>query len=119
MAAAEHPSSRESAVERRSRSLLYRFFLFDWLFADVAQANGLLERRAAWRHNRQMRRYLPTYLRRWGFLALLAFLTGWLCESGLAANWLAAFWFVGFSLSLAVMAVIVVVWVFTGGIEVR
>jgi len=45
-------------------SLLYRYFFFDWLFSDVSRGS-LLERAAAWRSNREMRRYLPVYLRRW------------------------------------------------------
>jgi len=45
-------------------TLLYRYFFFGWLFKDVNHGN-LLERAAAWRHNRAQARWLPTYLRRW------------------------------------------------------
>lgn len=113
----EHSFAPGNEGDSPGHCVLYRFFLFDWLFADLGKTTGWWEHRAAWRHNRQMRRFLPTYLRRWGFVAILAFLTGWLCESGLAAAWMTAFWFVGFSLSVVVMTVIVVVWVFTAGVE--
>lgn len=93
-------------------SLLYRFFFFDWLFADLSKATSLLERHAAWRHNREMRKYLPTYLCRWGALGTGAFLTGCLCErvwqDQIAASWC----FTGFSVTVAVMAVIVAAWLF-------
>ena len=46
------------------RTLLCRYFFFGWLFKDVNQGN-LLERAAAWRHNRSQARWLPTYMRRW------------------------------------------------------
>lgn len=118
MLPAERPFAPGAADSCR-HSVLYRFFLFDWLFADLGKARGRYERRVAWLHNRQMRRFLPTYLRRWGVLAVQFFLTGWLCESGLAIAWMAAFWFVGFCLSVVVMTVIVVVWIFTAGIEIR
>src|SRR5689334_9819571 len=56
--------SAPSTVSEPLHSLLYRYFFFDWLFRDVSRGN-LLERAAAWRANREMRRYLPVYLRRW------------------------------------------------------
>lgn len=114
----EHPFPPPAAANVSGWALVYRFFLFDWLFADLSQT-AARDRRAAWNHNRRMRRYLPSYLRRWGAVALGAFLIGWLCESGFAAPWMAALWFLGFTVSVAVMAVIVVVWVFTAGIEAR
>ena len=45
-------------------SLLYRYFFFAWLFKDASRGN-LFERSAAWRHNREQARWLPTYMRRW------------------------------------------------------
>lgn len=91
-------------------SLLYRFFFFDWLFADISQAKGLLERHAAWRHNLEMRKYLPTYLRRWGVLAILAFLTGSLCDRVFQAQVAATCLFTGFGVTLAILAVITASW---------
>ena len=38
-------------------TLLYRYFFFGWLFKDVNRGN-LLERAAAWRHNREQARWL-------------------------------------------------------------
>lgn len=91
-------------------ALLYRFFFFDWLFADLSQARNLFERHAAWKHNLEMRKHLPTYLRRWGALALAAFLTGCLCEKVFEAQLAATCCFTGFSLTVGVMAVISAAW---------
>ncbi|MBS1191238.1 MAG: hypothetical protein H6R10_3030 [Rhodocyclaceae bacterium] len=91
-------------------SLLYRFFFFDWLFADMTQAKGLLECHAARQHNRAMRKYLPTYLRRWGGVAMTAFVAGSVCEQVFQAQLAATCCFTGFSLTLGVMAVIVAAW---------
>lgn len=91
-------------------ALLYRFFFFDWLFADISQAKGLLERHAAWAHNIEMRKYLPAYLRRWGVLAAAAFLTGGLCDRVFEAQLAATCCYTGFSVTLGVMAVIVAAW---------
>lgn len=92
-------------------SLLYRFFFFDWLFADITQARNLLERHAAWRHNLEMRKYLPTYLWRWGWLALAAFGAGSLCDRVWESQWAASCCYTGFGLTLAGMAVISASWV--------
>lgn len=94
------------------RSLLYRFFFFDWLFADLNRAQTLLERHAAWRHNREMRKYLPTYLRRWCCVASGAFAGGSLCERVWESQIAASCCFTGFTVTLAVMAVIVACWLF-------
>lgn len=91
-------------------SLLYRFFFFDWLFADITQAKSLLERHAAWAHNLEMRKYLPAYLCRWGTLGVAAFLAGSLCDRVLEAELAATCCFTGFSLTLAVMTVIAASW---------
>lgn len=91
-------------------SLLYRFFFFDWLFADITQAKGLLERHAARAHNQEMRKYLPAYLRRWGGLAVAAFLAGSLCDRVFEAQLVASCCYTGFSITLGVMAVIVAAW---------
>ena len=56
-------------------TLLYRYFLFGWLFKDVNRGN-VLERAAAWRHNREQARWLPTYMRRWIWVAV-SFLCAW------------------------------------------
>lgn len=93
-------------------SLLYRFFFFDWLFADLTKTTSLIERHAAWKHNQEMRKYLPTYLRRWGVISTAAFITGSMCESVWQANIAASWCFTGFSMTVAVMVVIVVAWLF-------
>lgn len=87
------------------RILLYRYFLFDWLFRDVRRGNTL-ERAAAWRHNREQARWLPTYLRRWLTVAILTYGLGAACELYLKAPLLSAFFFVPSAVSLSVNTVI-------------
>lgn len=91
-------------------SLLYRFYFFDWLFADIDQAKSLIERHAAWSHNFEMRKYLPAYLRRWGALGFAALLTGSLCDRVFEAELAASCCYTGFSVTIAVMAVIAAAW---------
>lgn len=93
-------------------ALLYRVWFFDWLFADMTRPRNLFERHAAWQHNRRMRRYLPTYLRRWAGLAAFAFALGCLFEQGLQARLIAAACYTGSCVTVPVMAVITVCWIF-------
>ena len=44
--------------------LVYRYWFWGWLFADV-NTGDLLRRAAAWRHNVSQRVHLPVYMRRW------------------------------------------------------
>lgn len=92
--------------------LVYRYLFFGWLFADLNLARNVVELRAAWRHNREMRRYLPVYLRRWAALFALSFSAGWLAEKGLETTLLAACCYAGSCITVPVMAVIVVAWIF-------
>ena len=46
------------------RTLLYRYFFFDWLFKDVSRGD-LMARSAAWRFNQSRAHWLLTYMRRW------------------------------------------------------
>jgi hypothetical protein len=101
-----------AVVDLRFSCLLYRFLFFSWLFADMNQAMSLFERHAAWQHNRRMRRYLPTYLRRWAVLFLLAFGLGCLSEQWLSATVIAACCYAGSCMTVPVMVVIGVAWLF-------
>lgn len=90
------------------RRLLYRYWFFGWLFRDVNGAS-LMERAAAWRHNREQAHWLFTYLRRWAVLTVLSFLLGWLMEQGLEAPMLSAVFYVQAILGMAYNAVASVV----------
>jgi hypothetical protein len=108
-----HPSEASVAAAALPFScLLYRFLFFGWLFADMNRTMSLFERHAAWQHNRRMRRYLPTYLRRWAALFLLAFGLGAFCEQSLSATLVAACCYAGSCVTVPVMAVISVAWLF-------
>ena len=92
------------------RTLLYRYFFFEWLFRDVSRGN-LLERAAAWRHNQQQAHWLPTYMRRWLASGLMLYAIGNLLEYAFHAPTLSAFFYVPGALSVPVNAVIGAAWV--------
>jgi len=92
------------------RTLLYRYFFFAWLFKDASRGN-LFERAAAWRHNQQQARWLPTYMRRWLGFGLMLFGLGSLIELTLNAPTLSVFFYVPGALSVPVNAVIGAAWV--------
>jgi hypothetical protein len=91
------------------RTLLYRYFFFAWLFRDVNRGSRL-ERAAAWRHNRDQARWLPTYLRRWLACGLLFFALGCVFEVAFGAALLSAVFYVPSALSLPADAVIGLAW---------
>ena len=100
-------------------ALLYRFMFFDWLFADMRQSMTLLERHAAWRHNRAMCRYLPLYLRRWAVLAGSDFALGLLFERLLDGAVLAAWCYMWACVALTAMALTSVLWLFLSNPDTR
>jgi hypothetical protein len=95
--------------ETAFRILLYRYFFFGWLFKDASRGN-LFERAAAWRHNQQQARWLPTYMRRWLWCGIVLYGLGGMAELLLAAPLLAALFYVPSALSVPVNAVIGAAW---------
>lgn len=93
-------------------TLLYRFLFFDWLFADMTKVTNLFEYHSARQHNREMRNYLPLYLRRWGILTVLIFGLGCLFEHALQTGVVAACLFTCSCVTLTGMVVISVMWIF-------
>ena len=90
-------------------TLLYRYFFFGWLFKDVNRGN-LLQRAAAWRHNREQARWLPTYMRRWFWAGLLCFALGNAVEALLGAPGASVLFYLPAALAVPVAAVIVAAW---------
>ena len=90
-------------------TLLYRYFFFSWLFKDVNHGN-VFERSAALRHNRDMARWLPTYMRRWLWCGLLFYLLGCAAEGMLNAPGVSVLFYVPSALSVPVNAVIGAAW---------
>ena len=86
------------------RTLLYRYFFFDWLFRDVSRGS-LLERAAARRHNQSQAHWLLTYMRRWLWCGL-----GGFAELILNAPLLSALFYVPGALSVPVNAIIGAAW---------
>jgi hypothetical protein len=93
----------------RLGSLLYRYFFFDWLFRDVTRGT-LLERAAAWRFNRERRRYLWVYLRRWLFVFAAGYGLGVLFEHAFQLVYAAACCYSSSCVSASVIFVIVLSW---------
>jgi hypothetical protein len=92
------------------RTLLYRYFFFSWLFKDASQGN-VIERAAAWRHNREQAHWLLTYMRRWLWCGVVLYLLGGFVELMLNSPGLSAVFYVPGALSLPVNAVIGAVWI--------
>jgi hypothetical protein len=91
-------------------TLLYRYFFFGWLFKDVNTGN-VFERAAAWRHNRDQARWLPTYMRRWLGCGILFYGLGSIAEWTLNAPGVSVLFYVPGALSVPVNAVIGAAWV--------
>lgn len=91
------------------RTLLYRYFFFEWLFLDVTQGS-LIERSAAWRHNQSQAHWLPTYMRRWLSCAVLLYGLGGIVEILIGAPAVSALFYVPSALSVSVNAVIAAAW---------
>jgi hypothetical protein len=91
------------------RTLLYRYFFFGWLFKDASRGT-LFERAAAFRHNQQQARWLPTYMRRWLWFGALLTGLGCALELGLGAAVLSAFFYVPGALSVPVIVVALAAW---------
>jgi hypothetical protein len=98
-----------SAALEPLHSLLYRYFFFDWLFKDVS-CGSMMERAAAWRSNREKRRYLPIYLRRWLVIFLAGYGLGVLFEKGFELVYAAACCYSGSCISVPVIFVILFSW---------
>lgn len=90
-------------------TLLYRYFFFEWLFLDVTQGS-LIERSAAWRHNQSQAHWLPTYMRRWLWCAVLLYGLGGIVEILIGAPAVSALIYVPSALSVSVNAVIAAAW---------
>ena len=90
------------------RSTLYRYWFFGWLFRDVTRGS-LIERAAAWRHNRANACWLPVYLRRWTLLGGLCFLAGLGLET-LAPPLVQAVFYLPSAISVSINAVTLAAW---------
>ena len=66
--------------------LLYLYIWPFWMFRD-ADAGSLLERAAAYRHNRALRIHLPGYLVKWSLIFLMLLGATWWLEQLAAAYW--------------------------------
>ena len=100
----------QTMQELAFRTLLYRYFFFDWLFKDASRGD-LRERSAAWRFNQAHAHWLLTYPRRWVWCGALFCLLGGSIELMLSAPVLSAFFYVPGVLSVPINVVICVLWV--------
>ncbi|HZP93578.1 MAG TPA: hypothetical protein VFB20_11955 [Burkholderiales bacterium] len=91
------------------RSIFYRYLFFDWLFRD-APRRSFYERAAAWRYNKQMRRYLGVYLLRWLILFGLAYTLGAVFETRFGWIYLARLWYAGSCVAATMFFLIVCSW---------
>jgi hypothetical protein len=102
--------AQQTDQERAALHLLvYRYLFFDWLFRDV-DAASYLERAAAWRLNREMRRHLLIYLRRWVMLLICSYALGAMFEKWFALGHLATLFYCISSIAIAMSVLIVRAW---------
>ena len=66
--------------------LLYLYFWPFWMFRDVREGS-LIERAAAYRHNRALRIHLPGYLLKWSLIFAVQLGAIWLFETLARAYW--------------------------------
>ncbi|MBF6987343.1 MULTISPECIES: hypothetical protein [Cupriavidus] len=92
------------------RTLLYRYFFFNWLFRDASQGSRA-ERAHAWHFNKARAHWLPTYMRRWLWCGVFFYAAGSVVEGVLCAPVLSALFYVPGALSVPVNVVIMVVWI--------
>jgi len=91
------------------RTLVYRYFFFGWLFRDVNRGS-LLERAAAWRHNRAQCRWLKVYMKRWLVCSGLFYALGAGAELLFGAPQLSAMFYVPSAVGASINAVIGAAW---------
>jgi len=96
------------------RSLLYRYWFWEWLFVDLASATGLYQRSAAWHHNVAQRRHLPTYMRRWLVLMAANLSVAAVFEKALAWMLSAAVFYTNGCIAVCVVVVTFIGWLFLG-----
>ncbi len=104
------PTTRQTSPALRT--LLYRYFFFAWLFKDTARGT-LYERAAAWRHNVEQARWLPTYMRRYLVCGLVLVALGGMLEP--LAPLLAVWFFVPGVVTVPMTAVVLVGWLWLRG----
>jgi hypothetical protein len=90
-------------------SVLYRYFLYGWLFRDACTGTWL-ERFASLRHNREQARWLPTYMLRWLVTGTLLFAIAFFFEAQLSSPVLAAAVYVPAVLTLPFELVTALCW---------
>ena len=92
-------------------TLLYRYLFYGWLFHDAGRGTHW-QRAAAWRHNREQARWLPTYMRRWGVLGGLLFALAWVVEDHFGSPVLSALFYLPSALSVPFTTVTALCWTF-------
>ena len=100
-----------TVTELPFRTLLYRYFFFGWLFKEVNVAGDMFERAAAVRHNRRMAAWLPTYMLRWLWWALLFYGLAGVTELMFEAHGAASLFYALSALCLTFSIPVAVVWV--------
>jgi len=104
----------DKRLQEPLRSLLYRYWFWEWLFVDMSRIRDVYQWTAAWRHNVAQRRHLPTYMRRWLLVTAANLGVAAVLEKALAAMLSAAFFYTNGCIAVCVLTVTFVGWVFLG-----
>lgn len=104
----------DASLRESLRSLLYRYWFWEWLFVDLSRVRDVYQRAAAWRHNVAQRRHLPTYMRRWLVVTAANIGVAAVLEKALAAMLSAAFFYTNGCIAVCVLVVTFIGWLFLG-----
>lgn len=91
------------------RTLLYRYFFFGWLFRQV-DSSDMFERASVLRHNRRQAAWLPVYLLRWLWWALLFYGVAGLLELVFEAPGVARWFYAASAMCIGFTVTIVTTW---------
>jgi hypothetical protein len=107
-------ATQQDAFGESLRSLLYRYWFWEWLFVDLRQVAGVYQRAAAWRHNVGQRRHLPVYMRRWLVVTAANLAVAAVLEKALAWMLSAAVFYTNTCIAVCVLLVTFVGWLLLG-----
>ena len=96
------------------KSLLYRYWFWEWLFVDLAAVRDVYQRAAAWKHNVAQRRHLPVYMRRWLVVTAANLGVAAVLEKTLAWMLSAAVFYTNSCIAVCVVFVTFIGWLFLG-----
>jgi hypothetical protein len=104
----------DTPADEPLKSLLYRYWFWEWLFVDIGRARDVYQRAAAWKHNVAQRRHLPVYMRRWLVVSAANLGVAAVLEKMMASMLSAALFYTNTCIAVCVLFVTFVGWLLLG-----